>query len=100
MAAAWGVQVEIVPIGFDSLLDVLQAGQIDSVVSALPYDERMTKDIAYSTPYFEAGIRLMVRADSTLAGAEQLTNQTVAVEWGSMGDMIGRRLQRTRQVCN
>lgn len=94
IADEWGVQAEIVTIGFDSLLDALQAGQIDSVVSALPYDERMTKDVAYSMPYFEAGIRLVVRTDSALTSAEQLTNQTVAVEWGSMGDMIGRRLQR------
>lgn len=96
IAAAWGVQAEIITIGFDSLLDALQAGQIDSVVSALPYDERMTEDVAYSIPYFEAGIRLVVRTDSTLTNADQLTNQMVAVEWGSMGDMIGRRLQRTQ----
>ena len=91
-------------MGFDSLLDALQADQIDSVVSALPYDPRATRDVAFSTPYFEAGVRLAVRKDSALSdvlirdAAEfdaLLSNSRIAVEWGSMGDMVGRRLQRS-----
>ncbi|MEZ4658253.1 MAG: transporter substrate-binding domain-containing protein [Caldilineaceae bacterium] len=103
MAARWNLRLELVPIGFDSLLDALQTGQIDSVVSALPYDPRATQNVRYSPPYFDAGIRLAVRNDSPLAGqviaeADQfsalLANHRVAVEWGSAGDMVGRRLQR------
>ncbi|MCC6165820.1 MAG: amino acid ABC transporter substrate-binding protein [Caldilineaceae bacterium] len=94
MAAAWGLEAEIVPIGFDSLLDALRAGRIDGVVSALPYDPRATRDYAYSPPYFEAGVRLAVRAGSPLTSTQSLAGQRVAVEWGSMGDMVGRRLQR------
>jgi ABC-type amino acid transport substrate-binding protein len=94
IAAPWGVKVELVPIGFDSLLDALQAGKVDSVISALPYDERLTKDVAYSAPYFEAGIFLAVRTGSTITSTEALANRIVGVEWGSMGDMVGRRLQR------
>ena len=102
MAARWNLRLELVPIGFDSLLDALQTGQIDSVVSALPYDPRATQNVRYSPPYFEAGIRLVVRADSPLLSqsiveVEQfsalLANQRLAVEWGSAGDMVGRRLQ-------
>ncbi|MCE7984219.1 MAG: hypothetical protein DYG89_23845 [Caldilinea sp. CFX5] len=94
IAAPWGVKVELVPIGFDSLLDALQTGKVDSVISALPYDERLTKDVAYSAPYFEAGIFLAVRTDSTITETAALANRTVGVEWGSMGDMVGRRLQK------
>jgi ABC-type amino acid transport substrate-binding protein len=98
MATQWGLQVEIVSIGFDSLLDALQAGKIDSVISALPYDERLTQNVSYSAPYFEAGIRLAVRQDSMITSIEQLATPKlapkVAVEWGSTGDMVGRRLQR------
>ncbi|MEX1018050.1 MAG: transporter substrate-binding domain-containing protein [Litorilinea sp.] len=127
LAAAWDMDVEIVALGFDSLLDALQAGRIDSVVSALPHDPRATRDVAYSPPYFEAGIRLAVRPDSALTGADltpqdssstdqpstdqtstvqpnavqteaelvaALTGLRLAVEWGSMGDMVGRRLHR------
>lgn len=94
IAATWGLEVQIVALGFDSLLDAVQTGTVDSVVSALPYDPRATRDIAYSSPYFEAGVRLAVRAGSPITGVEGLDGQVVAVEWGSMGDMVGRRLRR------
>jgi len=94
MAATWGLAVEIVPIGFDSLGDAVRAGRVDSVISALPYDERLTRDIAYSPPYFDAGIFLAIGADSPIGGVADLAGRQVAVEWGSMGDMVGRRLQR------
>lgn len=94
IAAPWGLKVELVPIGFDSLLDALQTGKVDSVISALPYDERLTKDVAYSAPYFEAGIFLAVRAERAITATTALDNQIVGVEWGSMGDMVGRRLQK------
>lgn len=123
LADEWNLQLEIVPIGFDSLLDALRTGQIDSVISALPFDPRATKDVSYSEPYFEAGIRLAARnGDAQRLMAEDaytqlidelatdqpekvgdlirkqiallLKDQRVAVEWGSMGDMVGRQLQR------
>ena len=96
IAAAWGLDAELVPVGFDGLLDALQAGRVDSVVSALPFDERMTRNVAYSRPYFDAGIRLAVRAGSEVESVEYLQSgeHAVAVEWGSTGDLIGRQLQR------
>jgi polar amino acid transport system substrate-binding protein len=94
MAEEWGMEVEIVAIGFDSLIDALMAGKIDSIVSALPLDPRLTKDIAYSEPYFEAGLRLAVPNGSLIDDEAALAGHTVAVEWGSTGDMVGRRLQR------
>ena len=94
IAAAWGLQVELIPIGFDSLLDALQTGKIDSVISALPFDERMTRDVAYSTPYFEAGIFLATRPATGIQQGEALASRTIGVEWGSMSDMVGRRLQK------
>jgi ABC-type amino acid transport substrate-binding protein len=94
MAAEWGVEAEIVAMGYDSLLDALQADRVDSVVSALPYDPRETKDFRFSPPYFEAGIRLAVPAGSPIDDVDKLDGHRVAVEWGSMGDMVGRRLKR------
>ncbi|HXF59998.1 MAG TPA: ABC transporter substrate-binding protein, partial [Caldilineaceae bacterium] len=94
MAAVWGMEVEIIAIGYDSLLDALKADRVDSVVSALPYDPRATRDVAFSSPYFEAGVRLAVRAGDPLAAPEELAGRRVAVEWGSASDMAGRRLQR------
>ncbi len=94
LAAQWGLRVEIVALAYDSLLDALQAGRADSVISALPYDERMTQNVAYSPAYFEAGIRLVTRPGSPIHSVADLAGHTLAVEWGSMGDTLARRLQR------
>jgi polar amino acid transport system substrate-binding protein len=94
LAATWGIEAEIVAIGFDSLPDALKSGKIDSIVSAYPYDERLTQDFLFSTPYFDAGLRIAVPAGSTIRTLTDLSEQTVGVEWGSLGDMVGRRLQR------
>src|SRR5690606_17673295 len=95
----WGLQAEIVAIGFDSLTDAVIAGRVDAVISAMPYDERLTRDVTYSVPHFEAGIRLAVPASSPITNTARRAGQRVAVEWGSTGDMIARRLQREDQIA-
>lgn len=100
LAAEWGMEIELVAVGFDSLYDAVRTGQVDSVVSAYPYDPRLTRDVRFSTPYFDAGIRLAVRIDSPLQEIAELAGQTVAVEWGSMSDMVGRRLQREQPAIH
>lgn len=94
LAAEWGLEAQIVAIGYDSLLDALRVDRVDAVVSAFPFDARMTKEIHYSPPYFEAGVRLVVDADTAIESVEELAGRAVAVEWGSRGDAIARRLQR------
>jgi polar amino acid transport system substrate-binding protein len=94
LAAEWGLEIEIVAIGFDSLLDALQAGKIDAIVSAYPYDARLTRDVAFSQPYFDAGLQLAVPNGAPIRSTADLAGQRVAVEWGSEGDMIGRQLLR------
>lgn len=94
IAARWGVQAQIISLGFDGLTDALVAGKVDSVISALPHDPRLTEDLGYSTSYFEAGVRLAVAEDSPIQNAESLAGQRLAVEWGSNGDAQARRLQR------
>lgn len=94
MARRWGVELQIVAIGFDGLVDALLAGKVDSVVSALPHDPRLTEDVGYSHSYFEAGVRLVVADDSPVTGPDDLSGGRLAVEWGSIGDAQARKLER------
>jgi ABC-type amino acid transport substrate-binding protein len=92
LAERWGVTVRLVPISFDGLIDGLLADQYDLIISAYPYDPRLTQDVAYSEPYFSAGQVLVVRDDSTITGVANLAGRRLAVEWGSGGDVEARRL--------
>ena len=90
----WGIASRFVAIGFDGLIDGLLAEQYDIIMSAFPYDPRLTQDVAYSEPYFAAGQVLVVRQDEiTISSIGDLKGKRVAVEWGSGGDVEARRLK-------
>jgi polar amino acid transport system substrate-binding protein len=84
------VPVRFIPIAFDGLADAVIAGKADVVISAFPLDERLTEDVRYSQPYFDAGLLIVVPAQSTLSRPEALSRATVAVEWGGQGDAWAR----------
>ncbi len=93
IAANLGVPAEPVNIGFDGLYDALLARRVDIILSGLPYDPRLTRDVAYTRPYFNAGQMVVVRADNQkINEVKDLAGRAVAVEWGSQADMEGRHL--------
>ena len=91
----FGVDVEFVVISFDGLYDALRVERVDLLLSALPFDLRLTEDVAYSHPYFNAGQVLVVREDEeSILGVDHLAGRRIGVEWGSMGDVEARQLLR------
>ncbi|MFZ1269138.1 MAG: ABC transporter substrate-binding protein, partial [Anaerolineae bacterium] len=94
LARRWGVRVQFESIGFDGLLDAIWAGRVDAIISALPLEPRYTKDIAYSQPYFEAGLRLVTITATPIAATTDLAGRKLAVELGSDADAEARRLRQ------
>ena len=96
LAQRLGVAVEFKAIAFDGLVDAIIAGKADVVISAFPLDPRLSQDVRYSQPYFEGGLVLVTREDSTVVGPknpggpDDLVGRSVAVEWGSLGDAWAR----------
>lgn len=95
VAQRWGVQVQFEGVGFDGLVDAVWASRVDSAISALPYQSQLTRDVAFSQPYFDAGLVLVTRADDAgVQTVDDLAGRSVAVEWGSEGDVQARSLRR------
>jgi polar amino acid transport system substrate-binding protein len=95
----WGVRVDLVNIHFDGLYEAMVARRVDMLVSALPYDELMTRDLRYSTAYAVGG-QVMVAAHGTvLATEEDLRGRRVAVEMGSEGHALLSRLNHDRGMA-
>lgn len=91
----FGVDVEFVIISFDGLYDALRVKRVDLILSALPFDLRLTEDVAYSHAYFNAGQVLVVREEEAeILAVDDLQGRRVGVEWGSMGDVEARELLR------
>ena len=92
IAARLGVEARFVAnLPYDGLYDALTAEQVDVVISALYVDPTRTADFAYSTPYFDAG-QVLVVAEGTegIGGMTDLDGRTLAVEFGSAGDVEAR----------
>jgi cystine transport system substrate-binding protein len=95
IAAHLGVSAALVNVGWDGLYDSLLVGKCDAIISALPYDPTRTEEAAFSISYFNAAPVLLVRAGETAIGEpKDLAGRTLAVTWGSAGDVEASSLQR------
>jgi len=89
-----GVNVEFVNIPYDGLYDALVTGQVELLVSALVAGWENEAKANFSIPYFNAGEYLVVPTTSELASMDEMTGHTLAVEYGSGGDVEARKWER------
>jgi polar amino acid transport system substrate-binding protein len=94
LAAALGVDVQFVVMGYDGLYDALQVGRVDVLISALWVDPDLWEDFRYSVRYFDAGQLLVTQVGSRIADPTDLEGAALAVEFGSEGDVWARRQAR------
>jgi polar amino acid transport system substrate-binding protein len=93
----WGVKVQFVNIAFDGLYDALLARKADVILSALPYDQLMTRDVIYSKAYFAGGQVIVAPSTASWITSElDLRDKVVAVELGAEGHAVISRLNRDR----
>lgn len=117
-SVAEGVEVQFVAnLPYDGLYDALAVDRVDVVISALVVNPDRMADFAYSAHYFDAGQVLVtpsvpspsvpfdeLRAGSPAEGEEggggaieemaDLSGRTLAVEFGTQGDMEARKWTR------
>jgi ABC-type amino acid transport substrate-binding protein len=97
IAHRWGVEVQFVNVHFDGLYDALEAGKFDLIISALPYDRMLTRDVLFPQSYFNAGQVLVAHADDLgVLSVEDLDGRRVAVELGAEGHQFAQRLVRDK----
>jgi len=91
-----GVEVQFVAnLPYDGLYDALAVGRVDVVISALVVNPTRMADFGYSTPYFDAGQVLIVRnGEADIRGMSDLGARTLAVEFGTQGDLEARKWTR------
>lgn len=95
LAAELMLEPQFVYFGYDGLYDALTTGQVDVLISALVLMPERTKDIAYTNPYFDAGLILVVPGHTlNIQGMEDLNNRIVSVELGALGHVEALEWQR------
>lgn len=88
------VQTVLVNIAYDGLSDALLSGQVDILISALTAPPQLEGKAWFSLPYFNAGDVLVVDAESPIREMADLEGRTLAVEYGSGGDVEARKWER------
>lgn len=95
LAAELGLEPRFTWFGYDGLYDALTTGQVDVLLSALVIMPERTKDIAYTTPYFDAGLVLVIPAgNDNITGMNDLDGHSAAVELGALGHVEALEWQR------
>ncbi len=89
-----GLEVYFTNITYDGLYDSLLIGSVDVLISALVAVPELAGKASFTTPYFNAGDHLVVPSGSPVRGMEDLEGLTLAVEYGSGGDVEARAWQR------
>ncbi|GAA6620064.1 basic amino acid ABC transporter substrate-binding protein [Scytonema sp. NUACC26] len=83
---AAGLKVEFQSLPFDGMIPALQANTIDAAISAMTITSERAQVVAFSRPYFKAGLAIAVRQDNTtITSLDNLKNKTIAVQIGTTG---------------
>ncbi len=92
------MRLQLVGAGFDELLDATAAGRVDSAISGLTAAPHRGRELAFSTPYYEAGVMMAVPAGSAIGQQSDVAGQRVAAEWGSQSEAALRTWLRQQEI--
>lgn len=86
IAAKAGLDIELVNVGFDSVLAGVSQCQYDMAVSSITITEERKKTILFSDPYYAAGQIITVGKDNTTINSkDDLAGKTVGGQIGTTG---------------
>lgn len=77
------VTYRLQPMDFNGIIPALQTRQVDVALAGITIKDERKQVIDFSDGYYDSGFLLMVPADSTIQGAEDLAGKTLAVKTGT-----------------
>ncbi|MFN6559745.1 MAG: basic amino acid ABC transporter substrate-binding protein [Nostoc sp. ChiSLP01] len=79
-------RVDFENLPFDGMISALQAKRVDAAISGITITTERLKTIAFSRPYFKAGLAIAVRQDNqNIKDFNSLQGKKIAVQIGSTG---------------
>ena len=90
-----GINIQIESLPFDGIIPALQSGTVQAAISGITITGERAKSIAFSSPYFKAGLAIAVKENNdTIHGAEDLTGKRIAVQIGTTGAMEAAKIPK------
>ncbi|MEH7378757.1 transporter substrate-binding domain-containing protein [Neobacillus drentensis] len=79
-------KIELSPMDFGGIIPAMQANQLDVAIAGMSITDERKKVVDFSTPYFDAGLTVVVKKDNTsIKSVENLKGKKVAVKKGTTG---------------
>jgi len=78
-----GVTYTLQPMDFNGIIPALQTKQVDVGLAGITIKDERKQVIDFSDGYYDSGFLLMVPANSTITGAQDLKGKTVAIKTGT-----------------
>ncbi len=85
-----GVKVAWEKIDFKGIVAALTARRVDVLITALTWTPERAERIAFSEPYFDAGIGAITQQSSSIQKPQDLKGRKVGVQLGSSGERYVR----------
>ncbi len=92
IAAEAGLDYALQPMDFNGIIPALQTGRVDVAIAGMTIKAEREKVVDFSHPYYRTSVRILVRADSDIAGPADLAGRTVAVKTGTTSVDIAQGL--------
>jgi ABC-type amino acid transport substrate-binding protein len=77
-------RLQLVPVTAESRIPFLYNGLVDVILAAMSVTEERKKMLEFTRPYFESGTVLLVRKDSPVKGAHDLSGKLTGIIQGSV----------------
>jgi arginine/lysine/histidine/glutamine transport system substrate-binding/permease protein len=89
--------IEWVSLPFDGLIPALQSGSIDAAVSGMTITSERAQTLAFSIPYFKAGLAIAVQENNdNIKSFDELKGKKIAVQIGTTGASTATGIEGTK----
>ncbi|WP_144550479.1 transporter substrate-binding domain-containing protein [Peribacillus simplex] len=79
-------KIKLSSMDFGGIIPAMQANQLDVAIAGMSITEERKKVVDFSTPYFDAGLTIVVKKDNTSTKTvKDLKGKTIAVKKGTTG---------------
>lgn len=86
IATSANFKVNFQSLPFDGIIPALQAKTVDAAISSMTITAERAKTVAFSRPYFKAGLAIAIRENNPeITGFDRLNNKKIAVQIGTTG---------------
>lgn len=94
-----GKEMQLVNMAFDGLIPALKTGNLDMALSGMTITEERKKSIAFSDPYYQSGLVLVVRKDNdSIHGVEDLKGKRISAQIGTTGSLAASSVEGAKAI--